>query len=524
MDMRKGWRGAMRRALEQLSVVGGQLSEQGKPPLKQPTEGCLNGAPDLRELVGGAKSRSFDSGGKAVFAQDDKKGEIEAAGETARRTVPLPSILTSGAPTLLRAGVMPKPTPANLRRFAEMPIARRAINTIKDRVAGMQWRIEARKGRFMDSHISQEQGYAGHPAKEGDKGGAPTLHCFGESQKTHPAKGRRDGAPDLSDLSSRISQKRGYVAHPVDLEERIAILTENFEAPNPEDSFRSMIEQVLEDVLVGGFGAIELDLTGDEQHPLVMWPVDGASVRIKSDWDGDPESARYVQATGQFGPNAEITLADEELAYIRLNPRTHTPFGLGKLEVAFETIHEFLGAHRYAARLASNTVVQYALWLQNMTPQHHERLIRWWQDEIEGTGKVPILSVESKPEVLRFGAGTDEDLRLQWQEFLIRIIADAFDLPPMILGLERDVNRNTATTMYDDVFRTAVVPVARLLAEHLTRDVISKRLGWNDLQFVFADLDAPNEMEQVQIQKALIECGVLTVNEVRKMRGLAALE
>jgi hypothetical protein len=342
-----------------------------------------------------------------------------------------------------------------------MPVARKAINTIKDRIAGMQWRIQPRHGRALDE------------------------------------------LPNAA--------------------ERIAALTLNLEQPNPEDSFRSMIEQVLEDVLVGGFGAIELDLSGDSARPLTLWPVDGASIRIRSDWDGNPSSPRYVQAKGLFTPQQQVTLADEELAYIRLNLRTHTPFGLGKLEVAFETIHEFLCAHRFASRLASNTVVQYALWLQNLSPQHHERLIRWWQDEIEGTGKVPILSVETKPEVLRFSGGTDADLRLQWQEFLIRIIADAFDLPPMLLGLERDVNRNTATTQYDDAFRTAVVPVARLVAEHLTRDAISKRLGWDDLEFVFTDVDAPNELEQAQIQQTLIGCGVLTVNEVRRMRGLPPL-
>jgi hypothetical protein len=381
--------------------------------------------------------------------------------EPARKTVPLPTIFTPGAPTLVRAGVMPKPTPANLRRFSEMPIARKAINTIKDRIAGMQWRIQPRHGRVLDE------------------------------------------LPDAT--------------------QRMATLVLNFEQPNPEDSFRSMIEQVLEDVLVGGFGAIELDLTGDAERPLVLWPVDGGSIRIRTDWDGNPSSPHYVQATGVFTPDTEITLADEELSYIRLNPRTHTPFGLGKLEVAFETIHEFLCAHRFASRLASNTVVQYALWLQNLSPAHHERLIRWWQDEIEGTGKVPILSVETKPEVLRFSGGTDADLRLQWQEFLIRIIADAFDLPPMLLGLERDVNRNTATTQYDDAFRTAVVPVARLVAEHLTRDVIGKRLGRDDLEFVFTDVDAPNELEQASIQQILIGCGVLTVNEVRRMRGLPPL-
>jgi hypothetical protein len=438
MNMRENFRGAMRR-LGDIHLKSLTMWQSHK--------------------LGSRSGPSVESGDAAL--KHGTTQTIEAGSESARRTVPLPSIMTPGAPTLLRAGVMPKPSPANLRRFAETPIARKAINTIKDRIAGMHWRIQARHGQSLD---------------------------------------------DLPGAAERVS-----------------ILVENLHQPNPEDSFRSLIEQVLEDVLVGGFGAIEIDLTAEAQRPLTLWPVDGASIRIRTDWDGNPASPRYVQSTGKFMADAEITLADEDLSYIRLNPRTYTPFGLGKLEVAFETIHEFLSAHRYAARMASNTVVQYALWVQNLSPQHHERLIRWWQDEIEGTGKVPILSVDTKPEVLRFAGGTDADLRLEWQEFLIRIIADAFDLPPVLLGLERDVNRNTATTQYDDAFRTAVVPVARLLAEHLTRDIISKRLGWSDLEFVFTDVDAPNELEQAQIQQTLIGCGVLTVNEVRRMRGLVPL-
>ncbi len=375
-----------------------------------------------------------------------------------RRTQPLPSILSTYSP---RTDALPKPTPMNLRRFAETPIARKAINTIKDRIAGMRWRIQPRKGRAVEELAL--------------------------------------GA------------------------ERIAALSDNFEAPNSDDSFRSFTEQVLEDVIVGGFGAIELQATGDASHPLAMWPVDGSTIRMKADWDGQPGSPRYVQATGRYGPQGQIVLADDELCYIRLNPRTHTPFGLGRLEVAFETINEFLGAHRYAARLASNTVVQYALWLQDMAPAQHERLIRWWQDEIEGTGRVPILSVESKPEVLRFGQGTDSDLRIAWQEFLLRVIADAFDLPPFFLGVEHDVNRSTAAELNDVAFRQAIVPTARLLAEHLTRDAIGKKLGWGDLEFVFTDVDSKNEMEEAQIQEILLRSGVLTVNEVRRMRGLPPL-
>src|SRR6266852_2540034 len=344
----------------------------------------------------------------------------QANAEKKRRTLPLPSIFNSYGPA---GDVMPKPTAYNLRRFSEIPVPRRAINCIKDRIAGMRWRIQARQGLSLDA--------------------IP------------------DGA------------------------ERAQILTETFNAPNPDDSFRSFAEQVVEDIIVGGFGAVEVQASGDSRRPLLLWPVDGS-----------PQGQRYLQVTDQSGTRNKIALDDDELIYIRLNPRTHTPFGLGRLEVAFETINAFLGAHRFAARLASNSVVQYALWLQDLTPEHHERLIRWWQDEIEGTGRVPILSAESKPEVLRFGGGTDADLRLQWQEFLLRVIANAFDLPPFYLGLERDVNRSTAEQMTDLAFRQAIVPTARLLAEYLTRDAIGKKLGWDDLEFVFADVDSPNEMQE----------------------------
>jgi len=377
--------------------------------------------------------------------------------EAKRRTVPLPSILNTYGP---RAQTMPKPTAMNLRRFSEIPVARRAINTIKDHIAGMRWRVQS-----------------------------------------------KPGAPESPDAEARVR-----------------ILTRNLNSPNPDDSFRSLSEQVLEDLIVGGFGAIEVEATDDADHPLALWPVDGSTIKIRADWDGSPTSIRYEQETAKAGPNASVQLTDDELIYIRLNPRTFTPFGLGRLEVAFESINAFLGAHRYASKLASNSVVEYALWLQDLTPEHHERLIRWWQDEIEGTGRVPILSVENKPEVLRFGGGTDADLRLQWQEFLLRIIADAFDLPPQSLGLERDVNRSTAAEMNDAAFRQAIVPTARLFAEYLTRGAISKKLGWEDLEFVFTDVDGPGDaMEEAQIQQILIQSGVLTVNEVRRMRGLAPL-
>jgi hypothetical protein len=402
-------------------------------------------------------------------------GAVEAESAPApRKTVALPSIL---GPYQASSSLLPKPTPTNLRRFAETPLPRRAINVIKDRIASLDWQIRL---------------------------------------------------------------KRGYSPETVaESAERALALRNALEAPNAGDSFRTLIEQVLEDTLVGGYGAIEMESTGDAAQPFHLWAVDGATIKVNAKWDGKPETPRYAQATGlamsQASPlggdslqNAAntpglIPLRDDELIYIRLNPRSYTPFGLGPLEVAFETVNSFLGAHRFAGKLASNSVVQYALWLNETSPAQHERLIRWWQDEIEGTGRVPLISSEQKPEVLRFAAGTDADLRLSWQEFLIRMVGNAFSLPPMLLGLERDVNQSTASEQADEAFRSAIAPLAKLVAEHLSRDLFAKKLGWPEFEFVFNELDARDEMTEVTMQTTLLKAGVLTVDEVRAMRGLGPM-
>jgi len=398
---------------------------------------------------------------QATGSKAGRGADVEASADSAeaeRKTLALPALLS---PMQFPGRLMPKPTPMNLRRFAETPVVRRAINVIKDRIAAMDWQVRVRRG------------------------------------------------VELSDLG--------------DAQKQLRALRRTLEEPNAVDSFRTLIEQVIEDALTGGYGAIEMERTGEADRPAMLWPVDGASIRINPRWDGQVDSPRYAQvAPGQMESSA-VELCDHQLMYVRMNPRSFTPFGLGPLEVAFETMNQFLAAHRFAGKLAANSVAQYALWLNEATPAQHDRLIRWWQDEIEGTGRAPLLSSEQKPEVLRFAQGTDADLRLAWQEFLIRMVANAFGLPPMLLGLEGDVNRSTAAELGDEAFRGAILPLAQLLAGHLTRDLFAKCIGWREFEFVFNDLNARDEETELAVQVQLLQAGVLTVDEVRAMRGLGPL-
>jgi hypothetical protein len=94
----------------------------------------------------------------------------------------------------------------------------------------------------------------------------------------------------------------------------------------------------------------------------------------------------------------------------------------------------------------------------------------------------------------------------------------------MLLGLEGDVNRATAAELADEAFRGAIQPLAQLLADHLTRDLFGKCIGWREFEFVFNDLNARDEETELAVQVQLLQAGVLTVNEVRAMRGLGPLE
>ncbi len=85
----------------------------------------------LREIWREARrGRRNGHGGQA------EEAELAAAAEAERKTLALPAILS---PVHFPGRHLPKPTPANLRRFAETPVVRRAINVIKDRIAAMDW-------------------------------------------------------------------------------------------------------------------------------------------------------------------------------------------------------------------------------------------------------------------------------------------------------------------------------------------------------------------------------------------------
>jgi hypothetical protein len=376
--------------------------------------------------------------------------------EPARDTQPFPSWWLQTRTTAPGRPVF-KPTPQNLRYFSRTPYARRAINAIKNPIAMLEWEV------------------------------API---------------------------------RGVDLNP-ELERQIEIVTRCLEQPNGDDSFRTMAEQVLEDMCAGA-GAIEVQMSGDGLRPLWMWPTDGLSIQLFPGWTGEAGEARYAQASGYgYTSGANLTpLRDEELIYIRPNPSTATPFGLGPLEVAFMSVSRQLGVGEFAGNVTTNAKPSILLDLgEGANAEALASFRSYWTNDIEGQGKTPIISSKGA-KVDRLYPEGDTGLFLAYQEFLKTEIAVAFDLSPMSLGVERDVNRNTAEVMAQRDMEHAVKPMADLLAAAITRKAIQGRLGFSQLQLRFPELDAEDEGALSETFAKDYQNNLCSVNEHRKRRGM----
>jgi len=357
-----------------------------------------------------------------------------------------------------------KNTPYNLRRFSETPIPRRAMNLVKNSVLSFKWQIKPTK--------------------------------------------------DYIDLDDP------------DREKRIKIATETLKRPNNAgESFRDFLEQMVEDFLLNGAACAEHRATPYAKRPTKFWAVDSSTVRIFLDWtESTPDRPRYAQMTGLKGERGIVTFLADELLYIRDNIRTATPFGLGRLEVAFNSVNAFLGVQDMSARAGADQVHKTWLWWeQTLNTAHVQQIRRHVQNELEGQAKLSLIAGVKKPDVVEVTPVTPEDLLIDWQKFLIQIIAAAFDLSPQALNMDDHPAKATAQVMADSDWKNAVVPVATRFQVALTRQWLHDDLGWKDLEFVFNNLDDPDLITRTVIDQRMYQMDSITSNEIRIKQDLPAL-
>lgn len=391
--------------------------------------------------------------------------------EPTRETLQWPNLTNLGqSPSTQAQRVVYKATPRNLRYFSQTPMARRAINAIRNPLAQLEWEITPNKGVAVNPEIKRQ----------------------------------------------------------------IEVATTCLSIPNDDDSFNELLLQVVNDICCGA-GVMEIGITGYEDRPVYLWPVDGLSVHIYPGWAGGSNEARYLQTIGyggsySMGFTPGIKLRDDEIVYIRPNPTTSSPFGIGPLEVAFQSIANQLSTAKFAAKLAGNALPPFMIDLGEVSSRVVQTWRGYWTNDVEGEGKIPIIGTELVDG--QAGAGKtrglnvqklypegDKALYLGYQEFLRTEIAAAFDISNLSLNIERDLNRSTADVVADREWIQAVRPMAQMIASGITRKIVWGAMKFSQIHFAWKGVDREDLEKTSTILQRYYQINVFTPDEIRHKLG-----
>lgn len=245
-----------------------------------------------------------------------------------------------------------------------------------------------------------------------------------------------------------------------------------FAKPNTKrESFRTLIEPVVEDILVLDSGCIEKQQNA-KSIPVHLWNVDPQWMRVSPTWDGsDPEESRYFwYPMGSW----KASFTNDEILYIMANPATYRVLGLSPLEVLRETVEADLAASRYNREMVQGAPPAGLIDLgEGITAEQVHQFRFYFDNEIAGRKSLGVIGGSSKAQFIPFAQNNREMQFMQWQIYLVRKICAVFGISAQDLNLTFDINRATAETQLTMTEDRGLKPLLSLIEEYMNREIVA---------------------------------------------------
>ena len=264
------------------------------------------------------------------------------------------------------------------------------------------------------------------------------------------------------------------------------------------------------------FWAIE---RGDDGEPE-LWPLRPDRMAVI------PDRRQYVRGFVYQGRAAPAAYAPDEIVWLRyFNPMDELA-GLSPLAPARLSADMGQEGLRFNRNLLRNSARPDFLLLtnQDMDEAELEEFYARWESRYQGAANARRPAVASAVrDVKMLGLSHRELDFIQGLRWSLEEVSRAYGVPKLLLGdFERATYANVqaAERMF---WRNTVIPEMRLLEETLNRALLP-RLGYPQLsvEFDLSVIEALQEDENSRVQRetALLDRGVLTINEVRRERNL----
>lgn len=296
------------------------------------------------------------------------------------------------------------------------------------------------------------------------------------------------------------------------------------------DSYRSLIEPVIEDILVLDRGVISKNMTAKRQ-PTALYAEDGATIKIYPAWSGKENEPRYLFVE----PNGtrKVPLRNDEAIVIMANPATYR-YGRSPVEVLQNTIRADLKATQSAMTMVDMKPPPHAIQIPGISQTALDKMKQAYEMDVMGRKELLFLGGPQAAHVFPLVFSAKDNQWLEWQEYLAKKIGIIFQISPQQFGFTMQINRSTSETQQEIFEDTGLIPLLLLLEEYLNRELLADFAGnagdWRkdldtlNLRIIYPEVsEASRQMHSEKsldmAVKGLAGMPSMTLNQVLDMRG-----
>lgn len=307
------------------------------------------------------------------------------------------------------------------------------------------------------------------------------------------------------------NQKRGQAK-----DERAANIEAFLRKPDGRLKFHDWLRILVEDMLV--IDAASIERRRSYSGALVgLDIVPGDTIKILVDATGRPPlppAAAYQQVVKGLVWN---DLTSDDLIYAPRNGRANHLYGFSAVEQVIVTAATAM--RRQTRQLSYFTEGNVPPGILNAPDGWTPDQIKAWQGwfDIKLSGQDAARSkLLWTPAGTKYQNFVDPPIKDEFDEWLARIVAYAFSLPPT--PYIKALNRASADESGDRALEEGLMPVLMWIKEILD-DVIQVDLGFPDMEFSWGKSTDLDPLKQAQIDDIYLKNGTYSVNEVRDSQG-----
>jgi HK97 family phage portal protein len=216
----------------------------------------------------------------------------------------------------------------------------------------------------------------------------------------------------------------------------------------------------------------------------------------------------------------------EEVIYFHLNKKSYSLYGYSPVQSTMQVLEILMNAARWNKDFFKNNAIPDGI--VSLVGANSEALKKFQEDverKVQGKPhKLLFQNTEAKFESFMKSARDME--WLDGQKWYSQIVFASFGVSPVEAGFHQNVNQGNQAGQERITVKNGIKPYLELLEKKYTRELLPEILGVAEcpLQFKYKPKEHVEEQIEFEQQTTMVEMGLLTPNEFRKLKGLTPVK